>query len=54
MTGGRVLVAESGLGSAADVRALPGRVGAILVGTALVRAGDPAPLLRELANARGG
>ncbi len=54
VTGGRVLDAESGLGSAADVRALPGRVGAILVGTALVRADDPAPLLRELANARGG
>lgn len=46
----QLLVAESGIASAADAAALPSRVDAILVGTALVRAADPAPLLRELAS----
>lgn len=45
----QILVAESGIASAEDARALPSRVDAVLVGTALMRAGDPAILLRELA-----
>lgn len=45
---GTVLVAESGIASAADAAALPGRVDAMLVGTALVRSGDPRLLIREL------
>ncbi|HKW78366.1 MAG TPA: indole-3-glycerol-phosphate synthase, partial [Candidatus Limnocylindria bacterium] len=48
----RVLVAESGLAVAADVRALPPRVDAILVGTALVGARDASRLLRQLVEAR--
>lgn len=48
----QLFVAESGIGSAADAAALPARVDALLVGTALVRAADPAPLLRELAGMR--
>lgn len=43
------LVAESGIGAVADAARLPARVDAILVGTALMRAGDPAPLLAALA-----
>lgn len=49
---GQVLVAESGIASADDARALPGRVDAVLVGTALMRADDPTALLRQLAAAR--
>ena len=45
----RILVAESGIGSVGDVERLPSRVDALLVGTALVTAADPAPLLRALA-----
>jgi len=45
----QILVAESGIASAEGARALPARVDAILVGTALVRADDPAALLRQLA-----
>lgn len=48
----RVLVAESGIASAAEVRALPPRVDALLVGTALVAAAAPHRLVRELADAR--
>jgi len=46
---GQVLVAESGIGSADDARLLPARVDAVLVGTALMRADDPAPLIMALA-----
>jgi indole-3-glycerol phosphate synthase len=48
----QVLVAESGIASADDARLLPSRVDAVLVGTALMRADDPAPLIRELASIR--
>lgn len=51
---GPMLVAESGITSVADAEALPRRVDAILVGTALVRSDDPAPLVRALAAARPG
>ncbi len=50
----QVLVAESGIASAGDARALPKRVDAILVGTALVTAPDPRGLLRSLAGVRPG
>ncbi|HYR94333.1 MAG TPA: indole-3-glycerol phosphate synthase TrpC [Methylomirabilota bacterium] len=49
---GQILVAESGIASADDARLLPARVDAVLVGTALMRAGDPAPLIRALAGIR--
>ncbi len=48
----RVLVAESGIAAPADVRALPARVDAILVGTALIGANSAHHLVRELADAR--
>jgi indole-3-glycerol phosphate synthase len=47
-----VLVAESGIQSVDDGRMLPGRVDAVLVGTALMRADDPAPLIRGLSAIR--
>ena len=47
-----VLVAESGITTIDDVRLLPARVNAILVGTALMRAADPMPLIHALASAR--
>jgi len=46
------LVAESGIASADDARLLPSRVDAVLVGTALMRADDPAPLIRAVAAIR--
>ena len=49
---GPFLVAESGIGSVSDAARLPARVDAILVGTALMRAGDPTPLLSALAAIR--
>ena len=48
----QLLVAESGIATADDVRALPGRVDAVLVGTALMRADDPGGLVRALTDAR--
>ncbi|OLC57813.1 MAG: hypothetical protein AUH85_02340 [Chloroflexi bacterium 13_1_40CM_4_68_4] len=48
----RVLVAESGVALPADVRALPLRVDAILVGTALVGSIEAHRLVRDLADAR--
>ena len=48
----QILVAESGITSADDARLLPRRVDAVLVGTALMRAQDPAPLIRGIASAR--
>lgn len=48
----RVLVAESGIAGPADVRALPRRVDAVLVGTALVGAAEAARAVRGLAEAR--
>jgi indole-3-glycerol phosphate synthase len=50
----QVLVAESGITSVQDARALPPRVDAILVGTALVTSGDPAAFVRALADVRPG
>jgi indole-3-glycerol phosphate synthase len=47
---GQVLVAESGIGSVDDARMLPGRVDAVLVGTALMRADDPGPLIHGIAS----
>lgn len=51
---GQILVAESGIGTADDARALPGRVDAVLVGTALMRSDDPAILIGQLARIRRG
>jgi indole-3-glycerol phosphate synthase len=48
----QLLVAESGIGSADDVAALPARVDAVLVGTALMTAADPGALVRSLAGVR--
>ena len=48
----QILVAESGIASLDDARALPARVDAVLVGTALMRAEDPAVLLRQLASTK--
>jgi indole-3-glycerol phosphate synthase len=46
----QVLVAESGIASVDDARMLPARVDAVLVGTALMRADDPAPLIHGIAS----
>ncbi|MEX2047396.1 MAG: indole-3-glycerol-phosphate synthase [Chloroflexota bacterium] len=51
---GPILVAESGITSVEDAEALPLRVDAVLVGTALVQASDPTPLVRALSGARPG
>lgn len=48
----QLLVAESGIASADDVAALPARVDAVLVGTALMTAADPGALVRSLAAVR--
>ena len=48
---GQLLVAESGIATPADIERLPGRVDAVLVGTALMRAPDPSALLRSLVDA---
>jgi len=45
----QILVAESGINSVEDARRLPARVDAVLVGTALMRAADPGPLIAGLA-----
>jgi len=47
----QLLVAESGIGSPADIEGLPARVDAVLVGTALMTAADPGALLRSLVEA---
>lgn len=52
ITTDQVLVAESGIASVQDAMALPARVDAILVGTALVTAHAPAELVRALASVR--
>lgn len=48
----QLVVAESGITSVKDAEELPSRVDAVLVGTALVQAADPAPLIRGLAAVR--
>jgi indole-3-glycerol phosphate synthase len=50
--GDQILVAESGIASVEDARRLPARVDAVLVGTALMRAADPGPLIAGLAAIR--
>jgi len=46
----QILVAESGITSVDDARMLPARVDAVLIGTALMRAGDPGPLIHGIAS----
>jgi len=48
----QILVAESGIASLDDARLLPARVDAVLVGTALMLAENPAPLIRALASVK--
>lgn len=48
----QILVAESGIASVDDARLLPARVDAVLVGTALMRADDPAPLIHGISSIR--
>jgi indole-3-glycerol phosphate synthase len=48
----QILVAESGISSVDDARMLPARVDAILIGTALMRADDPGPLIQSIASIR--
>lgn len=50
----QIFVAESGIAGVDDARLLPSRVDAVLIGTALMRAGDPKPLIRGLASIRTG
>lgn len=50
----QILVAESGIATVEDARRLPARVDAVLVGTALMRAADPAPLIAGLVAIRRG
>ncbi len=50
----QVFVAESGIETVDHARTLPARVDAVLVGTALMRAEDPAPLIRSLGAVRRG
>jgi indole-3-glycerol phosphate synthase len=51
----RVVVAESGIGSRADVeRLLPARAAAMLVGTSIVKAPDPGVKIDELLGKTGG
>jgi indole-3-glycerol phosphate synthase len=46
----QVLVAESGITSVDDARMLPARVDAVLIGTALMRADHPGPLIQSIAS----
>jgi indole-3-glycerol phosphate synthase len=46
----QILVAESGITSIDDARMLPARVDAVLIGTALMRTGDPRPLIHGIAS----
>ena len=48
----QILVAESGIESVNDAQLLPARVNAVLIGTALMRADDPAPLIHGIASIR--
>ena len=48
----QIFVAESGIESVDDARLLPSRVDAVLIGTALMRADDPAPLISGIAAIR--
>ena len=46
----QILIAESGITSIDDARMLPARVDAVLIGTALMRADDPGPLIHGIAS----
>lgn len=46
----QILVAESGISDVEDVRGLPPRVDAVLIGTALMRADDPGDLIRAISS----
>jgi indole-3-glycerol phosphate synthase len=46
----QILVAESGITSVDDARLLPARVDAVLIGTALMTADDPGPLIHGIAS----
>jgi indole-3-glycerol phosphate synthase len=46
----QILVAESGIESVNDAQLLPARVNAVLIGTALMRAADPGPLIQSIAS----
>jgi indole-3-glycerol phosphate synthase len=48
----QILVAESGISTVDDARLLPARVDAVLIGTALMRAADPKPLIAGIASIR--
>ena len=48
----QILVAESGIATVDDARLLPARVDAVLIGTALMRADDPKPLISAIASIR--
>jgi len=48
----QILVAESGIATVDDARLLPARVDAVLIGTALMRANDPQPLISAIASIR--
>jgi indole-3-glycerol phosphate synthase len=48
----QILVAESGISTVEDAVRLPKRVDAVLVGSALMRAADPGPLIAGLAAIR--
>ncbi|HEX9437162.1 MAG TPA: indole-3-glycerol phosphate synthase TrpC [Candidatus Limnocylindria bacterium] len=50
----QVLVAESGIATIGDARVLPARVGAVLIGSALMLTDDPEPLIRGIAAMGGG
>lgn len=50
----QVLVAESGIATIGDARVLPARVGAVLIGSALMLTDDPEPLIRGIAAIGGG
>jgi indole-3-glycerol phosphate synthase/phosphoribosylanthranilate isomerase len=52
LAAGRTLVCESGIGSRADVERLAPLVDGFLVGTSLMRAGDPAEAARAMAFSR--
>ena len=48
----QILVAESGIATVDEARLLPARVDAVLIGTALMRADDPKPLIAAIAAIR--
>jgi indole-3-glycerol phosphate synthase len=48
----QIVVAESGITTVDDARLLPARIDAVLIGTALMRAADPTPLISGVASIR--